>query len=176
MELKPQDVLVTLKLLLTAGAKRPTYAQLAMSVGLSASEVHAAVRRAKAARLIHEVEGGLRVDRRAVLEFVIHGLKYAFPAERGGLTRGMPTSYAAPPMNRDFAPTHDPPPVWPGADGKVRGFEFKPLSRSAPKAAKLDGSLYEVLALIDALREGRARERLFAEKELTARIGTHPHK
>jgi hypothetical protein len=33
-----------------------------------------------------------------------------------------------------------------------------------------DQSLYEFLALIDAIRDGRARERDFAAKELTAII------
>jgi hypothetical protein len=74
-------------------------------------------------------------------------------------------------MNQEFVPDSDPPPVWPDPEGTVRGFKFSPLTRSAPKAAKQDPKLYEVLALIDALRDGRARERQFAEKELTLRLG-----
>ena len=171
VELKTQDILVSLKLAMLPGAERPTYAGLASALSMSASEVHAAVKRAKAARLVNELDSKLRVDRRALLEFVIHGLKYAFPPERGSLTRGTPTSYAAPPMNTEFAPDSDPPPVWPDAEGTVRGFAFTPLTRGTPKAAKQDPKLYEVLALIDALRDGRARERQFAEKELTLRLG-----
>jgi hypothetical protein len=164
--------LVSLKLALSPpAAARPTYAELAADLRMSASEVHAAIKRAKVARLINELDRKLRVDRRALLEFIIHGVKYAFPAERGPLTRGMPTSYAAPPMNREFAPDSDPPPVWPDAAGTVRGFKLSPLTRSAPKAARQDPQLYEVLALIDALRDGRVRERQFAEEELTARLG-----
>lgn len=174
MELKPQDILVSLKLALLPRAERATYAKLSAALAISTSEVHTAVKRAKAARLVSKLDSGLTVDRRALLEFVIHGLKYAFPAERGSLTRGMPTSYAAPPMNREFAPGSDPPPVWPDAAGTVRGIKFSPLTRHAPKAAKLDAKLYEVLALIDALRDGRARERQFAEKELIARLGKRP--
>ena len=155
MDLKTQDILVSLKLAILPGAERPTYAGLASALSMSASEVHAAVKRAKAARLINELDSKLRVDRRALLEFVIHGLKYAFPPERGSLTRGTPTSYAAPPMSAEFAPDADPPPVWPDAEGAVRGFAFTPLTRGAPKAAKQDPKLYEVLALIDALRSRR---------------------
>jgi hypothetical protein len=41
-----------------------------------------------------------------------------------------------------------------------------PLSKTVPEAAKLDSLLYERLALIDAIRDGRACERNLAEKEL----------
>src|SRR5262245_31279914 len=116
MELRPQDVLVSLKLAVLPAAERPTYAGLASALGMSASQVFAAVKRAKTAKLINELDSRLRVDRRALLEFVVHGLKYAFPAERGALSRGMPTSYAAPPMSNEFVPDSDPPPVWPDAE------------------------------------------------------------
>ena len=39
-----------------------------------------------------------------------------------------------------------------------------------PAAALQDSRLYEVLALVDAIRDGRARERNFATKELTSRL------
>jgi hypothetical protein len=44
------------------------------------------------------------------------------------------------------------------------------LHRAAVKAARQDRSLYELLALIYAVRDGRARERQLAEKELSARL------
>ena len=93
MQLKPHDLVVALKLALTGPL---TYDRLAASLDLSKSEAHAAVKRAKAAGL-------LRADRQpvhhAILEFVVHGVRYAFPAVRGRQARGMPTSYAAPPRN-----------------------------------------------------------------------------
>ena len=48
---------------------------------------------------------------------------------------------------------------------------MSPLCRYAPAAAKKNDELYQVLALIDALRDGRARERQFAKKELEIRLG-----
>jgi hypothetical protein len=39
-----------------------------------------------------------------------------------------------------------------------------------PQAALEDKRLYELLALVDALRDGRARERELAVKELTKRL------
>lgn len=95
-------------------------------------------------------------------------MKYAFPAFRGEATRGMPTAYAAPPLSAAISPGGDLPPVWPNAEGTVRGLTLEPLHKAAPKAAKQDPLLYELLALLDALREGRARERQLAESELTA--------
>ena len=60
--------------------------------------------------------------------------------------------------------------MWPFPDGHHRGVSLDPLYKTAPAAALRDPFLYELLALIDALREGRARERKLAEKELIARI------
>ena len=67
---------------------------------MSQSEVHAAVKRAQAARLLHGPELHDRPNISALEEFLIHGVKYVFPAERGGTTRGIPTAYAAEPLNR----------------------------------------------------------------------------
>lgn len=53
MQLKPQDLLVSLKLIACAG-RRWTYASLAQELGLSASEVHACVKRGLQAGLLME--------------------------------------------------------------------------------------------------------------------------
>jgi len=82
----------------------------------------------------------------------------------------MPTAYAAPPLSDQIVGNGDLPPVWPDADGEVRGLTLEPLHRAAPRAARRDPMLHELLALIDALRDGGARERQLAEKELSARL------
>lgn len=102
----------------------------------------------------------------AIEEFLIHGVKYVFPAERGALTRGLPTSYAAEPLNRLIAPGDEPIPVWPHPEGQKRGIAFTPLYKSVPVAVLHDALLYKQLALVDALRDGRTRERKLAEREL----------
>ena len=107
---------------------------------------------------------------KAVEEFLIHGVKYAFPVHRGEATRGDPTAYATPPLSSQIVDNGDLPPVWPDPDGEVRGATLEPLHKAAPKAARKDPALHEVLALIDALRDGRVRERRLAEKELSARL------
>ena len=80
-----------------------------------------------------------------------------------------PTAYAAPPLSEKIS-SDDLPPVWPDAEGSVRGYAIVPLYSSVPAAAKSDSLLYEYLALVDALRIGRARERRFAEEELKHRL------
>ncbi len=94
------------------------------------------------------------------------GVKYAFPATRGGMTRGMPTSYAAEPLCRLIKAGSEPVPVWSDPQGTTRGIALAPLCKSVPEAAKLDSVLYKRLAIVDAIRDGRARERNLVEKEL----------
>jgi hypothetical protein len=163
--LKPQDVVVVLKLL-GYGSNRPTFAKMASDLAMSSSEVHAAIKRAQAARLLHGPELANRPILSALEEFLIHGVKYAFPAERGGPSRGIPTSYAAEPLNRLVAPGDEPIPVWPHPKGESRGIALAPFYKSLPVAALRDAHLYKELALVDAIRDGRARERNLAEQEL----------
>jgi len=73
-----------------AGARGP-YAQLAAALAVSPSEVHASVKRAQSAKLIRGPELQNRPNLAAIEEFLVHGLKYVFPADRGEFTRGVPT-------------------------------------------------------------------------------------
>jgi hypothetical protein len=167
MILKPQDIFILLKLV-SIGKARWSYASLSRDLFMSMSEVHAGTRRAAAAHLMGSQKG--HPLKKAFEEFLIHGIKYAFPPDHGSLTRGMPTSYAAPPLKNVISQPTEPPPVWPDPEGTVRGYEFSPLYKSVPKAALKDRKLYELLALVDAIRDGRIREREIAIKELKARL------
>jgi DNA-binding Lrp family transcriptional regulator len=165
MALKPQDIVVGLKLC-CYGARRPSFAEIASELAMSPSEVHGAVKRAQASQLLHGTEMHDRPNLNALEEFLLHGLKYAFPAKRGELTRGLPTSYAAEPLKRMIAAGNEPVPVWPYAEGQQRGIAFEPLYKTVPIAASRDPRLYQYLALADALRDGRIRERKLAEQEI----------
>ena len=167
--LKPQDVLVLAKLV-TGHGRRSTMAVLASELGLSSSQVHASLKRLEKSRLVAAPADGGRPIVHAVEEFLIYGLKYAFPAQRGEVTRGIPTAHAAPPLNRHFAPGADLPPVWPDPHGEVRGTSLDPVHKMVPMAIRKDPALYELLSLIEALRDGRARERQLAERELATRL------
>jgi hypothetical protein len=169
MVLKPQDVYISLKIA-AAQSDRAPYSQLAAELVMSPSEVHASVQRAESCRLLHGPKLKNRPNFSALEEFLVHGLKYVFPPERGELTRGIPTSYAASPLRGLILPGGDPVPVWPYEGGKQRGIAFEPLYRTAPLAALRDPCFYEYLVLADALRDGRARERRIAETELHRRF------
>ena len=175
MNLKPQDVLFLLKLV-AQGEKPWSFNRMAVDLGMSPSEVHAAARRAVFARLAVKRESTIQPNIRNLEEFLLHGIQYVFVPERGGLTRGMPTACAAAPMDAYFAENKEPPPVWPDPEGELRGEAFSPLYRSAPVAAKNDRKLYELLALVDAIRGGRARERDIARQELKKRLGVTEQK
>jgi hypothetical protein len=169
MVLKPQDVLVVLKLL-ALGQQPWSYAGLAGQLGMSASQLHSAVKRALAAQLAVRKGDDIVPHLRNLEEFLVSGLKYVFVPQQGELTRGMPTGYAAPPLSKHFAASQEPPPVWPHPKGAARGMSFSPLYALAPRAAQADARLYELLVLVDAIRGGRAREREVAIKELKKRL------
>lgn len=163
---KPQDIIVALKLAMRG--VELSYADLGKELGMSASEVHAAVRRLKDARLLDPDTKRVRLE--AFRNFLVHGVPYAFPVSPKQLTRGMPTAWAAPAMADKINSSDQMPPVWPDPDGLVQGSAIKPLYASVPGAARRDPELYDLLALVDALRIGRARERALAEKEIGERL------
>lgn len=173
MNLKPQDVVVALKLF-GYPSGRPPISIVASDLALSPSEVHGAIQRLRSSGLLHGPALKDKPNISGLEEFLVHGLKYAFPAEHGEVTRGIPTSYAAEPLKSEIAISSDLPPVWPWRDGETRGVALEPLYKNVPHAALRDPALYELLALVDAIRDGRARERNLAERDLVRRLkSTH---
>jgi hypothetical protein len=60
--------------------------------------------------------------------------------------------------------------VWAYASGKQKGLSIKPLSKNAPMAALRDPKLYDFLALIDAARIGKSRERNIATEKIESMV------
>jgi hypothetical protein len=156
-----QDIAVLLKLTLRTGP-RVLSKDLASELFLSTAEISNSLRRCKESGLLYLSDLEKRVNRPGLLEFLSHGMRYAFPAQKGGLVRGLPTGAAVMPLKEHFVDDREPPSVWPYVEGNVRGLSFSPLYKSAPKAALADSRLYELFALCDAIRGGRARERNLA--------------
>lgn len=165
--LKPQDILVLLKLV-AAGHRDRRLIDIAIDLGLSQSEVSMGLERAKRSGLIDDAKKSL--VKSALEEFLLHGLKYVFPAQIGMLCRGIPTSHSALPLAKRVVSNPDDQYVWAHPDGTLRGQAVSPLCPWAPEAARKDPRLHELLALVDALRVGRARERMIAAEELRKRI------
>ncbi len=166
MVLKPQDLVIALKLAVL-GPVAWTYESLAKDLAMSPSEAHNGVKRLIQAKLLTP---NRTVIRESLSEFLIHGVRYAFPPSLGGKARGVPTAHAAEPLAKEIQASEEDLPVWPFAEGTVRGQSFSPLYRSVPEVALKDRALYELLALTDAVRGGRTRERELAAKMLTERL------
>lgn len=153
--LKSQDILVVLKIA-SLGESPWTYKALSVALSLSAAGVHESVQRAVTAGFLGGKE--IRVLRSAVEEFLVHGLRYVIPAERGRLARGISTSTSAPAF-ADRMAKQEIPLVWAFALGDTRGETLAPIHPSAPVAASKDTKLHGLLAAADVFRAGGARER-----------------
>lgn len=171
MKLKPQDLLVLYKAAAHPGL-RWTYASLGEVLSMSASEVHASVKRAVAAGLAAMRDrGDWSPLRPALLEFALHGVRYVWPAETGPIRRGVPTSFGAPPLVEKIVAAESETPVWAHPTGTHKGPTLSPLYRTVPHAALADPALHGLLALQDALRVGHARERALAAELLQQTLG-----
>jgi predicted transcriptional regulator len=164
--MRPQDLAVLLKIVSLKGALWRT-TDLATQLYISQSEISQALHRNSQADLLDESKRS--VHKSSLMEFLTHGLKYVYPQKPGAIVRGMPTAHSAPPLSgliRSDSSVY----VWPAVDGIVRGESIEPLYPNLPKAAGADSSFYEMAALVDAIRVGRAREYEIAVAELKKRV------
>lgn len=165
--LKGQDVVLLLALV--GGVEAATVREIADKVGYDVGGTHRALQRLREAGLY--APDRRRVPMAAAEEFLLHGVKYVFPARRGSETRGIPTAWSAKPLVAHLASAPgDLPPVWPHPTGATRGIAFEPLHAIVPDAALRDEELWGRLALVDALRGGDARARGLAEGMLAERM------
>lgn len=172
--LKSQDVVLLLKLLAKPDHLQWPQAKLAMHLCVSVSVINAGLKRLLEVDLIQLGHPGklYQPALRCCEEFLIYGVKYMFPAKLGEITSGIETSYAAPVLKKQILSGNDPIPVWAYAAGKQRGMLLEPLYPSVPKSIALfpDPEFYDLLCLVDAMRQGRVRERNLALKILKERI------
>lgn len=164
--LKAQDIVVLLKL---CGSPSWTFDSIGQELGLSASVIHRSLKRAGKAGLYNARER--RINLGSLNEFLVHGVRYAFPATMLGEVCGSPTAWAAAPLANRLAPSKDSlPPVWPHPLGQVRGLGLEPLHPIVPEAARKDPEFAERLALVEGIRIGDARVRSIAAEELEKRL------
>jgi hypothetical protein len=163
--LNPLDVVILLKII-TLGNSSWLQSNLAESLHISQSEVSKSLMRSKYAGLLDA--SAKKTSRLALMEFLQFGIRYVFPQQPGPLVRGIATAHAAPPLSTIIK--SEEPYVWPSAKGNVRGQSILPLYPAVIEAVKNDDKLYELLALVDAIRVGRAREKEMAIQELKKRI------
>jgi hypothetical protein len=161
--LRPSDIVVALQLMLESSAQ---FKQLAESTGISAGECHNAVRRLRLSQLVQA--GERRPSSDALHQFLVQGVPFAFPAVVGAGTIGIATAYSSSAFRGIIeSPDHF---VWPDAAGPVRGQSLTPLFPGAPALPSRNQPLYELLAIVDALRVGTTRVRKVAAELLASRF------
>jgi hypothetical protein len=161
----PHDIVVLLKILLLDG-KGWRIVDLAEALQLTERMISLSLQRSAYAHLLdatHRI-----VNREAFVNFLLHGLPVVFPTQPGTRERGMPTAHSAPPL-REHKLAHRAF-VWPDTTSSNFGLRITPLYPQAPQVARTDALLYELLALIDAIRAGDPVERGLAGELLTPRI------
>lgn len=168
-QLKPQDILVLLKLVTAYSDKAWRYSDLAKDLQMSQSEVHSAIKRAECCYLYDPLTK--RPMRSNLYEFLVHGLKYVFFTAPGEITVGIPTAHSALPLNRTIVSNKNDQYVWQSRSGKTKGRAIEPLYPVVPSVCMKDEELYHLFALIDALRVGRAREKDLAKKLIGEKLG-----
>jgi hypothetical protein len=183
--MKSQDIVILLKLVSleeqerTSNRDRPpsredpySVRSLGASLGISKSEVNASINRSCASGLALKggPDGHAKPNRRDLYNFIIHGLKFVFPAKPGAMIRGIPTAFSAPMLEPYLVAGGSYIYVWPYAHGNEMGQAVDPLFKSVPDAVQEDERLYEYLALIDAIRLGRQREAKLASDRLSEKL------
>jgi hypothetical protein len=164
--MRPQDIVVLLKIV-ALNHDNWKNSDLANSLQISASEITEVLNRCKIASLIDSKKRMVHIS--SFSEFLIYGLKYVFPVEPGAIVRGIPTAHSAYPINQVISTGTDIY-VWPYAKGNQRGQAIEPLYNTLPEIINADKLLYELLAIIDTIRVGRAREIKIAIIELEKRL------
>lgn len=163
--MRPHDVAVLLKIA-TKKEKPWLMKDLSWELGISSSEISESLNRSAIARLISPDKS--RLMKLALLDFLEYGLCYVYPQSPGALIRGIKTAHSAFPLNELIVSEEYF--VWPYGEGDTRGQAIEPLYPKVPEACLRDPDFYALMALCDALRVGRAREKNLAIEEIKKRI------
>lgn len=167
--MRPQDIIVLIAIA-NQGARPWLAKDLAWKLGISGGEVSESLRRSKRSGLYDATTR--KVNRSALFEFLVYGLRYVYPEQPGAIAKGVPTTVSAPPLDQRTSSVDRF--VWPSPHGSVRGFAVEPLYPSVPEAALRDPELHALLSLVDTMRVGRTRDREMAKQELEKRIMGEP--
>jgi len=156
--IRPHDIVILLKLAIHQDRKWQKK-ELASELFISPSEITESINRSEYGGLISSIDE-MKVMKKAFLDYLKYGLPYTFPQRPGAIVRGIPTAHSADPLAKIIQ--SETAYVWKSSDGKMKGQAILPLYKGVIEAIKVDGLLYEGLALLDAIRVGRAREKQLA--------------
>lgn len=166
--LRPFDIAVALRLVLVPEDR---YEPLAGALATSTSAVHRSVARLQHAGICGPGSRTVRED--ALHEFLVHGVRYAFPPVHGPERVGLPTAGAHPEIAAAVTGAEPLRPlIWPTEAGTVRGETLVPLFNGLTKVAAKDARLHAMLACVDALRVGTPAQRSAASELLRQQIAS----
>lgn len=142
---------------------------LAAETGISKSQISLSLNRCIDVGLVRKDRktGVPRANASALFYFIVHGLRYVFPARPGEITRGIATTFAAPVLKGQIYSAGELLLVWPDPRGNSKGQAVVPLFKTAVYAVRRDKQLYAMLALVDAIRLGHPRESKVAADQLS---------
>jgi predicted transcriptional regulator len=163
--MRPHDIAVLLKIA-SKGQQSWYMKDLAHELGISASEISESLNRSVIAGLMSSDKK--TINKLSLLDFIKSGLRYVYPQQPGAVVRGIGTAHSAPPLSNEIVSEEHM--VWPFASGKVRGQAIEPLHPNTPQACIIDKKYYELMALTDAIRIGKAREQKIAFEMIKERI------
>jgi len=163
--MRPHDIVILLKIA-SKGQQNWYMKDLAYELEISASEISESINRSVIAGLISSDKKSLK--KLALLDFLKSGLQYVYPQRPGAIVRGIGTAHSAPPLNNQIISEEQF--VWLYAKGNMRGQAIEPLHPKIPEACLRDKKFYELMALTDAIRVGKARERRLAIELIKERI------
>jgi hypothetical protein len=151
--MRPQDIAVLLKII-SYGEADWLQKQLAEDLSISKSEVCESLARSVFAELL-DIDKKT-VNKKALGDFLIYGLRYCFPTKPGTLAVGFTTAGLSP-ILKDYFPNSTPL-VWAHKNGSQRGLLIEPLYSGAADASRKDPMLYDLLSLCDVFRAGEEKE------------------
>ncbi|MCA1752101.1 MAG: hypothetical protein ABR572_11960 [Cryomorphaceae bacterium] len=164
--MRPHDIAVLLKIA-AKGSEKWMMKDLAHELGISAGEISESINRSIIGGLLSSDKRTLK--KLALTDFLKSGLRHVYPQQPGSITRGIPTAISAPPLDTEFMSEDKF--IWPFGHGNTRGQAIEPLHPNTPEACLKDAKYYELMALTDAIRIGKAREQNIAFEMLKERIG-----
>lgn len=160
--LKPQDIVVLGKLV--TDEVWPTQKEIANALELSQSEISHSLKTLEQVGLINISQK--RINKLAVLEFIVHAIKFFYPSEKQGIGRGIKVgpsySYFSKRVHSDEFDY-----VWPDPDGEAKGVIVSPLLTRFSKTIKENEKLLLFLNVIEVFRGlGGVRHQQEAQKAL----------
>lgn len=166
--IKGQDIAILIKLLLKQKAKEKIeFKNIAYELYISQSEVTKSIKRLEKSKLLSRYsDDSVELHKHELMELLLYGVKYLFPAEVNIATRGMATAHSSPLLKKIILSEEIY--VWPYINGNIKGLALTPIYKTLANALDRtpDENFYAVISALDLIRLGGKRENKIAKEIL----------